>query len=336
MKTVKNKEKTKGKNQNVGIKGDKKIITSRGSDPEFFIRNTETGEIESAVEVLKRDKHNPIDLGNEVTLYFDGCMGEMTVKPAFSRIEFVESFRDAFTKVNKYIKEFCGEKYEIVIQASHLFDEKYMQSSEAMLIGCNPEYRCYPEPAMITPPDFSGFTRSAGGHCSIGRKDYLDIQNTEEPLMSFESKIDLVKLLDYYLGIPFVIIDNDKTSLARRSLYSRYISSHRPKDFGIEYRNLSCYWTSSPKLIELVYDLSEEAIKKLLSNNYQNIIGLDYKMTEACILENNKELAEEILDMIDFPKKLRIRLNQYKNVKNWDFYKEWDLSKVNKQELATA
>jgi hypothetical protein len=318
------------------VKEVKKIVTSRGSDPEFFIRNTETGDIESAVEVLKRDKYNPIDLGDGVSLYFDNCMGEMTVKPAFSRAEFVESFRDAFTKVNKYIKDNCGEKYEIVIQASHTFDEKYMQSPEAMTIGCNPEYKIYPEPAMITPPSFKGFTRSSGGHVSLGREDYLDIQDTEEVLMGFQSKIDLMKLLDYYLAVPFTLIDNDKTSLARRALYGGEIGAHRPKDFGGEYRVLSCYWTSSPKLVELVYDLSEEAIKRLISGDYLEILEIDYKLAQACVQENNKELAEEILDMVKLPKNLRIRLNQYKNVKSWNFYKEWNLNKSTKNLTVNA
>jgi len=303
------------------------FVTSRGADPEFFIKNKETGDIVSAIEVLKRDKYDPIILGDDVSLYFDNAMGEFTVKPAFSRESFVESMRDAFTKIDKYIKSECGPEFEIVIQASHEFDEKYLNSEEAKKIGCNPEFSA-DDIMQIVPPDFSGTLRSAGGHIAVGRDDFKGKEdNDDHVLMGFQSKIDLIKLLDYYVGVPFTLIDNDETSLRRRKIYGSP-SSHRPKDFGAEYRVLSCLWTSSPTLVGLIYDLSELAVQTLIENKQDEIFNKVQKdLVNACIKENNKELADEIVQLIDLPKNLQVRLNQLKNVRSWDFYKEWNLKK---------
>lgn len=313
---------------------DSTFTTTRGADPEFFIKDTDSGDIVSAIDVLVNDKYNPIILGDEVTLYYDNAMGEFTIKPAESKEQFIGVFRDAFTKINNYLKTKCGEKYEIVIQASHEFDPKYLDCEEALRIGCNPEFNA-DECMQITPPDFSGSLRSAGGHIAVGRTDFKDkIDKDGFALMSFETKLELVKLLDCFVGLPFTLIDNDTTSLRRRKIYGSP-SSHRPKDFGIEYRVLSSLWTTSPKTVGLIYDLSELAVQKLISGEGTKILkSIDKEMVNSAIRENNKGLAEEIVTSLNFPKNIMVQLAQYKDVKSWDFYKEWNLSKKAEKALA--
>lgn len=300
------------------------FITSRGSDPECFLRDNESGEIVSAIDILKRDKHEPIDLGDGVATYYDNAMMEFTIAPAFSKEEFIKSFKSAFDKLSIFLSKEYGNRYSMDIRASHEFNDIHMEHPEAKKIGCNPEFSA-DEVNMITPPDFSGNLRSSGGHLSLGRQDF-DKVDESAPLMDFDGRINLVKLLDYYVGVPFTLVDNDPTSLARRNIYGSP-SSHRPKPFGLEYRVLSNYWISSPTLVGLVYDLSEFAVHQLVNNKHEQIFNTDKKLVNACIKENNKELAEEILDMIELPKPLRIRINQLKKVKSWDFYKEWNLKK---------
>lgn len=304
-------------------KTNKNFVSSRGSDPEVFLRNRESGEIVSAIDVLIKDKHEPIDLGDGVTTYYDNAMMEFTIAPAFSKQEFINSFKSAFDKISLFLDKQHNNKYEMVIQASHVFDDKYLNHEAAKQVGCNPEYNA-DELNMITPPDFSGNLRSSGGHLSLGRADYKNADKNQI-LMDFDSKINLTKLLDYYVGVPFTLIDNDPTSAARRQIYGR-CSSHRPKDFGVEYRVLSNYWISSPDLVGIVYDLSEYAIQELIQNKHIHLFkSIDKKLVNASVHENNKELAEELLELMKLPKNLMIRINQLKLVKKWDFYHEWGI-----------
>lgn len=312
------------------IKNQNQFVTSRGSDPEFFLRNVETGKIESAIGIIKRDKYNPIMLNKDTGFYFDNCQAEFTIRPAFSKEDFVSSFRDSLTLIHNYFENEHNGKYEMAIQASHSFEEEEIDNEEAMKIGCTPEF-CADSVSMVTPPDFSGTLRSSGGHLSMGRADFEEmykkgIDRSNLILLNFQSRIDLAKLLDYYVGVSFTLLDNDPTSIARRSIYGQP-SSHRCPKFGLEYRVLSCYWISSPKLVELIYDLSEFAIQKLIKNEENEVFAVDKKLVNACIKENNKELAAEIIDMIDFPGELKDKLNEYRNVQNWDFYNEWNLQR---------
>lgn len=330
MKTIKKQNK-----ENINIQ------LTFGSDPEAFLFDTESGKIVSAIEILKRDKYDPINLGNEVSTYFDNAMIEFTIKPATSKESLTESFRDAFDKINLMLHKEYGEKYKLINQASHEFDSDQLDNDEAKKIGCNPEFNA-DENSIITPPDFNGNLRSAGGHLSVGRVDFnevlgsksrVKIDKDNDLLLGYDSKIDMIKLLDYFVGVPFTLIDNDKTSLSRRQIYGSP-SSYRPKDFGIEYRVLSCLWTSSPKLVSLVYDLCYHAVQKLIDNDQQEVFEtVDKKMVNAAIKENNKELAHEIIDELKLPKSIMVQLNQLQNVKNWNLYKEWKLENYSKSEV---
>ena len=52
-----------------------------GNDIEMMLQDASNGNIVNAIPVLKRDKFNPIKLGNGVNLYFDNMLAEFTIKP---------------------------------------------------------------------------------------------------------------------------------------------------------------------------------------------------------------------------------------------------------------
>jgi len=297
-----------------------------GADPEFFIFDNEENKIVSAIPVLKRDKNDPIvlDKKGNVKLYYDNAMGEFTVRPADSKEDFIKSIGESLHLINDFLIDGFGGKYSIRIQASHNFEPEQLDHEDALKVGCNPEYSA-DTVSDIVPPDFSGSLRSSGAHFAVG------IMTKDERIKDFQSSIDLVKLFDYFVAIPFTLIDNDSTSTQRRILGYGSKSSHRPKpeygDLGLEYRVLGNYWLNSPKLVGLVYDLAIYAIERLFKNDYQDIVKLDYHMGAAAIKENNKELSREIIEQVGLPKNFMIRLNQLQDVKSWDLSKEWDFSK---------
>lgn len=294
-----------------------------GADPEIFIYDNEEKRIVSAIPVVKRDKYDPHKLDEHVNFYFDNCMGEFTVKPAASKEEFIKNIGNSLKLINEFLIGEYKNRYSIKIQAAHEFDPEFLEHEDALKIGCNPEYNA-DTVSDVVPPDFSGNLRSAGAHYAIGSARLSE----DHFLSQFQTKIDLVKLFDYFVAIPFTLIDTDSTSAMRRKIYGKK-ASHRPKDaygsLGVEYRVLSNFWLNSPKLVGLIYDLASYSIERLLARDYQKIVDLDYKLAAAAIQENNKELAQEILDMIEFPKTFLIRLNQIKDTK-WEFHKEWELN----------
>jgi hypothetical protein len=55
------------------------------------------------------------------------------------------------------------------------------------------------------------------------------------------------------------ILDSSQEAIARRQLYGKP-GSHRPKDYGVEYRALSNYWLKSPVTVMLMYELTQDAL----------------------------------------------------------------------------
>jgi len=300
-----------------------------GADPEFFIEDVSSGDVVSAIDVLKVDKYDPIRLDEHTNLYYDNTMGEFTVRPATSKEDFIKSIGSSLSLINDYLIKESEGRFKIKIKASHEFDPRFMEHPEANKIGCNPEYDAW-DVCQIIPPDFSGARRSAGGHFAIARAD--QDRKKSLPLNDFDSVITLVKLLDYFVAVPFVLVDNDTTSLQRKTLYGRNLGAHRPKPEypGLEYRLLSNYWISSPKLVALIYDLATEAVNRYFNDDYKSIFKIKKEMARSAVIENNKGLAEEIVAALNLPKHLTIRLNQLRDVKDLDVYSEWGLANSSK------
>lgn len=122
------------------------------------------------------------------------------------------------------------------------------------------------------------------GHIHIGYPD-----------PSIETNECLIKALDVFLGVPSVLLDTDES---RKKLYGR-AGNFRPKSFGLEYRPLSCWWLKNYKSIEWVFTNVREAI--LFFNNGFRIPNEDGKHIQQAMKDNDKELAEEILESYDVP-----------------------------------
>lgn len=299
---------------------------SLGSDPEYFLKHRESDKIVSAIPIIKKDKYYPIVLGDGVQTYYD-CTGiETTVLPASSKEAFVNNIGNALFLISNFI----GEDYEIMSTASHTFEDEQLEHADARTAGCSPEF-LGDTVSMVEPPDFSGNLRSCGGHIAIGRTDFENAKETDD-LISFDSKIALSRICDYTLGTVFTLIDNDPTSKKRREIYGKP-SSHRPKNFGLEYRVLSNFWTSSPQMVELVYDLVEYSVKTLVSHTYKKLFkSIDKDMVNACIVENNKILAEEIVEKMKLPKHIMAQIKEIQESPEQSLYEAWGI-KVEQKEL---
>ena len=144
--------------------------------------------------------------------------------------------------MKSYIRNFVQKinpNLDILCTASMTVDEDQLQSDEAKLFGCDPDYNAYTEKANPKPKGDVSNLRSAGCHIHIGY-----------PKCNPETSVLLVKYLDAFLGLHSVLLDTDKT---RRSLYGK-AGSFRLQPWGVEYRVLSSYFISNDELLSWVWD----------------------------------------------------------------------------------
>lgn len=224
------------------------VLDKVGADVEWFLRD-EQGLPVPCIGLVGGTKDHPLPLIPGKTGYMiqeDNVALEWGIPPAGSRQEFLYYCMRAREEIEEKLRS-RGLKPAIV--PSMRFDAKQLDHPQAKTVGCEPDY-CVWERAMNEKPDLTGENetlRSAGGHVHISFKIGDEIPEFPKHLPQMET---VVMGCDMWLGIPFVLLDQDKE---RRKLYGK-AGAFRPKPYGVEYRVLSSHWSSNPALTEWVYD----------------------------------------------------------------------------------
>lgn len=144
------------------------------------------------------------------------------------------------------------------ITASMAFTEDQLRHPQAQRFGCEPDFNVW-ERKINEPPSASEASktlRTAGGHIHVSFT--VDGKPVNEDDHQIEMEL-VVMALDLYLGVPFALLDPDTK---RSQMYGR-AGAFRPKPYGIEYRVLSNYWTTTPELMMYTFSQIETAIYKL-------------------------------------------------------------------------
>ena len=207
-----------------------------GADPEVFVADS-SGEITSAIGKVGGSKEYPRPV-KDGGVQEDNVLAEFNINPAKSKIEFVCNINNVMHELKNILQ---NNDLQPVLVPSYKFTPAEIESfgSEALEFGCSPEWNAWDSKKMPMPRGDKSSLRTAGGHVHIGY-DNCDY-NTNE---------DLVKMLDYTLGIPSILVDTDSD---RRKLYGK-AGSMRHKPYGVEYRTLSNFWLNSDELMSWVYD----------------------------------------------------------------------------------
>lgn len=280
-----------------------------GNDIELMILDVNQNKIVNAIPVIKRDKHDPIILG-DTKFYHDNILAEFTITPYKTKQEMVTRFHDTFQKIQNHL----GDKYRLVAKAAHEFDkvelDKDIRSEE---IGCMPSFDAWAM-GVNNPTPFENGWRSTGFHWHIG-----------SPILAsnFDARIETIKMMDCCVGVPSVLFENDETEVYRRKKYGQ-LGDHRNPVWGTEFRVLSSAILASREATELVYDLIDFALTNIKNNNTKRILSsVNVGEMKEAINHCNKKVAENILQKINMPKQLidRIRTNYKK-----DFYNSWGLA----------
>lgn len=240
-----------------------------GADPELFLQ-TLAGKLKSSVGLIGGSKDIPRLISEEGhAVQEDNVAVEFNIPPANNADEFVKHITYTLDYLEKYAKE-KGLVFSKLASASFPDDE--LQTPEAMVFGCEPDYNAYTEETNPRPfcPDLN--LRSCGGHVHVG---------TTLP------KFPLVKAMDVFLGLPSLFMDEDR---ARRGLYGR-AGACRPKKYGVEYRTLSNFWIWSPDLIRWVYGQTQKAVSFVESG----MSVKDERLVCEAINTSNLQLGEQLM-----------------------------------------
>lgn len=287
-----------------------------GADPELMLTNP-AGALISAIPLISGNKKKPLPIKCGA-IQHDNVMAEFNIDPADSSEEFEHNIRTVLCGLNKHVSP-----NKLLVQASAEYPTETLDHNEARVFGCDPDFDSWT--LMMNQFDstkaLANF-RSAGGHFHVGYK-----KETKEMLKDPYGKVEVVKMLDIFQGIPSIILDTDPTSPKRRSLYGK-AGSHRPKKYGVEYRALGNFWISSPSLVHLMYELADTALQLILGGDSQKIIEeVGEKRIQKTINHSNKNETKLIVNRIlkkYLSTPLFNKINELTGVKV-DLYTTWQL-----------
>jgi len=251
-----------------------------GADPEFFVRDADKKFV-SAHGMIPGNKLHPhrVPLG---AVQVDGMAVEFNIKPALSLQEWEENIRSVRTS----LADMLPEGHYLSKKPVAIFSEEYMatQPLEALELGCEPDFNawnCNPN----APPEPHPTMRTASGHIHIGWGKQIKLT-----LNHMATCWAIARQLDYLLGMPSLILDNDTK---RREMYGK-AGSFRPKPYGMEYRVLSNFWLKRDSYIKWVYDVALNTVRMVRENYLSSHMSETqkhekYSGDEARIIINNHD-----------------------------------------------
>ena len=293
-------EKDKSKNNNQ---------ITLGSDPEVFLYSTELGVFFPAFgvitggygPVIHGDKELPFQIiGPGFSTQVDNVMCEYNIPPSSSEVEFSNNIQ----KVMDWLKENLPAPLVVKVQPSAEFTDEMLASDEAHIVGCSADYSAYTgDDVSVGTLSKSNF-RFAGGHIHVGY-----------PNPNFFSSTKLIKWMDIFLGLPSVILDHDERRKAVYGTPGRW----RDKEFGLEYRVLSNWWTEKHEYRIWVFRQVEKAYYAFIQGVE---IGKEFEeQVFDCISKNNAEQARILMRHFDVTDELfttifNMKLEQYATADN--------------------
>jgi hypothetical protein len=303
---------------------------SFGTDPEFMLEKD--GKIYSAIGMLAGDKDRKTKL-KEFEFYYDNVLAECTIPPTYTNTDAVNTIKNCIKTLHQIVKPM-----KPIIKASHHYDKSELWHKDAFKVYCVEENCCYTMREIQQDEEIFNKTnlRSAGGHIHIGHPELKKKWNGWIA----------ARLMDLFLGIPSVFLDDDPTSKNRKKIYGQ-AGRFRFTSYGIEYRSLSNFWLKSPKLVSFVFNASQKVVSLIESGDWKNFWNIDEEKLantknwkdknfdstkchsaiydtdklRTSINESNKEIASEYTSFLT--KDLYEEMKSIENVKFKSLEEEW-------------
>jgi phiEco32-like amidoligase-type 2 protein len=265
-----------------------------GSDPEFFLKDINTGEIISSEGLIGGSKKKPKEVKEGFAIQEDGVLLEVNVPPVTNSIDFYNNL----DWLLKYVKaNILTNNLEIICQASADLHPRFFQSEQATVLGCSVDYNCWTGFENDTPNAQGISWRSAGGHISISYDNFNE-----------ETSITLLRNLELYLAVPSVLLDTDTR---RKQLYGKS-GAFRFTKFGLEMRTLSNFWLQSEEYIDWVFTNLYSCIEATnngfrISDNLDDCISII-----KAVNSNDKQIAKYLIDKYKINTKVEEAINTEK------------------------
>jgi hypothetical protein len=254
-----------------------------GADIEVMLERD--GKLVSAVPVLPAQDH-----GRELpygVIFHDNVLAEFNVDPARSKEGFVNNVLENVAATVELLRP---EQIGLRIVSSAHYPDSELQTEAAKEFGCSPDFCAYKIDQNIVEWTADQTTlRTAGAHIHFGHEIFIDPFKV----------VDMVKLMDVFIGIPSVLRDNGPEAVERRTLYGK-AGAHRAKAYpGGEYRPMSNWWVRDRSTIEWVYDRTASCLKRLLAGDTLESLGFDPEVIQDVINNGNETAAAEINEKVE-------------------------------------
>jgi len=252
-----------------------------GADPEFFIQDIASKEIETAIGIIPGTKDKQVEVCEEGSVHRDNVLGELNICPAGHPTTFVHNILWTLQAIDKQYLEPKGKKY--LIKPSHFYEgesEDLLLHPEAQAFGCDEDYNVWH--LDTTTQINSGMAknlRTAAGHIHIGFKSTINMKE----------QINTILMCDLFIGVPSILLDPDKE---RRSLYGK-AGCFRPKPYGVEYRTPSNFWLENKQLMKWIFQAANRAYdyRVTVSSHKKKF----FEEIRKCIDTHDKDMAESII-----------------------------------------
>ncbi len=252
-----------------------------GSDPEMMPIDR-LGNPIPVCSLLGGTKEHPIPVQHGA-YQEDNVNAEFNIDPTDDEDVWVERHLSVIAQVEQVLAP-----HQITLAAIpsfHYLPTTLNDAGEgAMTMGCDRDLNVWTGKHNPKPNPFQSL-RSSGGHihfsCDRGQVEAM------------------IKLLDFYLGIPSILMDADTE---RRAMYGQ-AGAHRVKPYGGEYRTLSNFWLRSPDLMRWAFRQTQRAkmdlhlltpmLKRVDATSVQDIINnnLVDQAQDVCLM-----LGLEVID----------------------------------------
>jgi hypothetical protein len=219
-----------------------------GSDPELFVGKDNT--VLTAIGLIGGTKSEPLPV-KFGALQEDNVLLEYNIDPADSLEGFAHNIKAVLEQGREALAKHGLDVIRGISSYTYPEDVLYSAGEQAFVFGCDPDKNAWTNEYNVFPYDVDPLFRTAGGHLHIGYSHLGDVKRV--------TNRGIVKMCDFLLGIPSVILDKDED---RRKLYGGS-GSMRDKPYGVEYRTLSNFWLFSDELIQWAYQGAVDAYSRL-------------------------------------------------------------------------
>lgn len=253
-----------------------------GADIEVFLQDRDTREIVSAEGWIKGSKHEPFQFDPSNKYYavsLDNVASEFCIPPVpLGDPNAKEAFVKHIARCLEYINQTIPETFCTVALPSAILDDRWLQTENAKLFGCEPDYNVWLRDINPKPCATNSNLRSAGGHIHVGY-DNPEMEVTEQ----------IIKCMDLFVGVPSVLQEPDNE---RKLLYGK-AGAFRFKSYGGEYRTISNYYAGDERLSLWVVRATQKAIDAV--NDEFPVDDFKERILTA-INDNNKVVAENLIN----------------------------------------